>query len=168
MPPPLIRVLGAIFLALPGTIMWLGGILTTGCFVVLLATDGTNLQKDAAIMLAVALVSTVMGALMVKAWQLFIRGNRHQLPAGRLAWMMALTLTAQLLAVIALCLLFPGIFKLIENAPRHGVIILCASVTSMATSIYLHRLGYQLSLKWNMEHSVTMRQWRAAATAIDP
>ena len=163
MPPRFIRVVATISIGLPGLALWLGGLVVIGCVVALLSSTDTAHMDDVVIISVGGLLSTIAGSVMLKGWQLFIQGNRHQLTIPRISIITVIAISAQVLAVIALCCLIPGIFQVFEEGPREGLIPLATSVASLAASIYLHRLGFDLRLKWEQERSATRRFWQAAA-----
>jgi len=163
MPPRFIRLVATIFIGLPGLILWLGGLIAIGFMAALLTSTDTAHMEEVALISGSGLLSTIAGSVMLKGWQLFIRGNQHELAISRIAIITAIAVAAQIPAVIALCCLVPGTYQLLEEGMKEGLLPLGISVASLAASICLHRLGFDLRLKWERERSATRRFWKAAA-----
>lgn len=163
MPPPPIRLIATLFLGLPGLALWIGGLIAIGCMAALLTSTETAHMEEVVVLSVGGILAAFGGSAMIKAWRLFIQGNRHHLPISRIAIITAVAVAAQIPAVIALSCLVTGIFKLLEVGLKEGLIDLGVSVASLGLSIYLHRLGFDLRLKWEREHSATLRAWGEAA-----
>ena len=85
MPPHFIRFVATIFIGLPGVILWLGGLMAIGLMAALVTSTETSQVKDVAIISAGGFFSTIAGSVMLKGWQLFIKGNRHELTIPRIS-----------------------------------------------------------------------------------
>lgn len=163
MPPPAIRLIATLFLGLPGLALWIGGLIAIGCMAALLSSTDTAQVEEVVVLSIGGILAAFGGSAMIKGWRLFVHGNRHHLSISRLAIITAVAVAAQIPAVIALSCLVTGTFKLLEVGPKEGLIGLGVSAASLGLSIYLHRLGFDLRLKWEREHSATLRAWREAA-----
>jgi hypothetical protein len=163
MPPPAIRLIATIFLGLPGLALWLGGLIAIGMMAALITSTTTAHWEEVAIISVCGLLASIGGSAMIKGWRLFIQGNRHHLPISRITLITAVAVAAQILAVIALSCLVPGAYQLLEIGRKEGMLPLAISGVSLLLSIFLHRLGFDLRLKWEREHSATLRAWKEAA-----
>jgi hypothetical protein len=168
MPPPAIRLIATIFIGLPGLALWLGGLIAIGMMAALITSTTTAHREEVAIISVCGLLGSIGGSAMIKGWRLFIQGNRHHLPISRIAIITAVAVAAQIPAVIALSCLVPGAYQLLEAGLKEGLLPLATSAISLLLSIYLHRLGFGLRLKWEREHSATLRAWREAERSTAP
>ncbi len=152
MPPPPIRVLATLLMGLPGACLWLGG-LSGSALIVAAAASGTEAPPRTWITWAGALLLAVLlGSAMIKGWQLFVTGNRHALPLPRAASLLGIGLAGQILGVSALSLLIVAASELFDSAPAVAVPCLAIALAAGAASVWLHRAGFSLRRRWNMEY----------------
>ncbi len=152
MPPPPIRVLATLLMGLPGACLWLGGLLGTA-LIVAAAASGTEASPRTWITWAGAqLLAVLLGSAMIKGWQLFVTGNRHALPLPRAAGLLGIGLAGQILGVSAVSLLIVTASELLDSAPVVPVPGIALALAAAAASVWLHKSGFSLRRRWNMEY----------------
>ena len=168
MPPRPIRILAALFLGLPGAGMWLGGLVVITTMIGAVASTETLKDPgEVAAYAGAALVASVVGSVMIKVWELFVRGNRHQLSFEKMAKMIPIALAGQILLLAALCLFVIGImYFAVEQKWARGAANLGISVVAAGVSIYLHRLGFRLRAKWEAQRNAELREQRALEAEV--
>lgn len=168
MPPPAIRLIATIFIGLPGLALWLGGLVSIGMMAALATASDTFPGEKVAVISIGSLFAAIAGSAMLTGCRLFTRGNRHYLPISRITLINAIAVAAQIPAVIALSCFVPAVYLLLEVGLKEGLLPLATSVISLLLSIFLHRLGFDLRLKWKREHRATLRAWKEEERATAP
>ena len=168
MPPPAIRLIATIFIGLPGLALWLGGLIAIGLVAAALATAASSQWLEAALISLGGVLATALGSGMFIGCRLFIHGNRHHLPVSRLVIINAVALAGQIAGVIAISCLVPGGYQLLAEEGKGALLPLGVSSVSIPLSFLLHRLGFDLRLKWEREHSATLRAWKEARRSSAP
>lgn len=168
MPPRSIRILAALFLGLPGAVMWLGGLIVLTTMIGAVASTETLRDPgEVAAYAGAALVASIVGSIMIKTWELFVRGNRHHLSIGMMAKMIPIALAGQILLLAALCLFVIGVMDfVVEQRWARGGANLGISAAAAGVSVSLHRLGFRLRAKWEAQRCVARREQRALEAEV--
>lgn len=168
MPPRAIRWVATIFIGLPGLALWLGGLISVGMMAALLVSTTPSQWQEVAWISGGGFLAAIVGSGMLVGKRLFIQGNRHHLSISRLGILNAVALAGQMAGVIAVSCLVPGAHQFLAAGGRDALLPLGVSLVAIVISFLIHRLGFDLRLKWEREHSATLRAWKEAerATAL--